>query len=113
MLRTIAALLVMSACAFGQQASRYRSHISICDRESGAVKELFTAETIFEAPNWSHDGKFLLANSGGSLYRIPLDNPVPEKLDVGSDVRCNNDHGYSFDGKRLVVSCTSAGGCGS
>ena len=32
-------------------------------------KTLFTAEDVVEAPNWSRDGKFLLVNTGGDLYR--------------------------------------------
>ena len=29
--------------------------------------------TLFEAPNWSQDGKFLIYNQGGNLYKFDLD----------------------------------------
>jgi TolB protein len=30
----------------------------------------FTADTIWEAPNWSPDGKYLISNSGGLIYKL-------------------------------------------
>ena len=86
---------------------RYRSRIKIFDRETRRSSVLFTGDDVWEAPNWSHDGKYLLANSGGSLYRIPVAGGAPEKLDVGAEYRCNNDHGFTFDGKRLAFSASS------
>lgn len=58
----------------------------------------------FEAPNWMPDGKELLFNEGGSLFRIPIEGGTPEKLNTGSIDRNNNDHGISFDGKTLAIS---------
>ena len=29
--------------------------------------------TLFEAPNWSQDGKFLIYNQGGNLYKFDFD----------------------------------------
>jgi Tol biopolymer transport system component len=50
------------------------------------------------------DGKKLLFNENGSLYTIPIDGGTPEKLNTGSVNHMNNDHGISFDGKKLAVS---------
>ena len=52
---------------------RYSSKISIFDLRDKSTKTVYQADTVFEAPNWSSDGKYLLANSGGRLYRIPVD----------------------------------------
>jgi Tol biopolymer transport system component len=58
----------------------------------------------FEAPNWMPDGKKLLFNMDGSLYKIPVEGGALEKLNTGFANRNNNDHGISFDGKLLAVS---------
>ncbi|HEY1381380.1 MAG TPA: hypothetical protein VGF55_31555, partial [Gemmataceae bacterium] len=57
-----------------------------------------------EAPNWLPDGRTLVYNAGGRLYRIPAAGGDPEMIDTGFAVRCNNDHGVSPDGTRLVIS---------
>jgi Tol biopolymer transport system component len=63
-----------------------------------------------EAPNWSRDGNHLLFNSGGRIYRLPVAGGKPELIDTGFAQRCNNDHGISPDGARLVISDQTRGG---
>jgi hypothetical protein len=58
----------------------------------------------FEAPNWSRDGKFFLYNSGGKIYTLPVGGGSPQLINTGFAVKCNNDHGISWDGKELVIS---------
>lgn len=62
-----------------------------------------TPERI-EAPNWSPDGKFFIYNSKGLLYKLPVTGGRPEKIDTGSAVKCNNDHGLSPDGTQIAIS---------
>jgi hypothetical protein len=81
-----------------------RSKISVYDLATKTVKVVYTADAIFEAPNWSPNGKFLLTNSDGKLYRLPVAGGQPEKIDLGEVDNINNDHGLSPDGKTLVVS---------
>lgn len=57
-----------------------------------------------EAPNWTRDGKMLIYNAGGRLYRIPATGGKPEVIDTGFATRCNNDHGVSPDGTQFVIS---------
>jgi dipeptidyl aminopeptidase/acylaminoacyl peptidase len=64
----------------------------------------FVTPTRIEAPNWYPDGRRLLYNSGGRLYRIPVEGGTPEVVDTGFAVRCNNDHGISPDGRRIAIS---------
>ena len=74
-----------------QNPSNVRSAISIYDLESKSVKVVYTADTLWEAPNWSPDGKYLLANSEGKLYRFALDanqRAQPEKLPLDAAYEC-------------------------
>jgi Tol biopolymer transport system component len=65
---------------------------------------VYVTPTRIEAPNWLRDGKALVYNSGGRLYRIPAAGGKPEVIDTGFATRCNNDHGVSPDGTQLVIS---------
>ena len=112
-----AALLVTGALASGggtqapqapQPRPQYSSKIVIYDLDRRTSTVVHRADTVWEAPNWSRDGKSLLANSGGRLYRIPVEgNAAPEPLPVDPSLRCNNDHDYSPDGKLLAISASS------
>jgi Tol biopolymer transport system component len=55
------------------------------------------------------DGKKLLFNMNGFLYKIPVKGGALEKLNTGTVTRNNNDHGISFDGKNLALSSSSEG----
>jgi Tol biopolymer transport system component len=57
-----------------------------------------------EAPNWSRDGSFFLYNSNGRIYKLPVTGGTPQLLDTDGEIRCNNDHGLSPDGKYLAIS---------
>jgi TolB protein len=70
----------------------------------GKRKVIFEKPGRFEAPNWMPDGKKLLFNMDGSLYKIPVDGGEIEKLNTGFADNNNNDHGISFNGKLLAIS---------
>jgi hypothetical protein len=66
-----------------------------------------TSENI-EAPNWSPNGKWLVFNSKGSLWRISADGgTTPERIPTGDVRDVNNDHVLSPDGQTVYF---SAGG---
>ncbi len=95
----------------GNARDRKKSRISIYDMSSRSIRVVYESDKVFEAPNWSPDGKYLLSNSGGNLFRIPLDGAAePQKIDLGSISRCNNDHGISPDGKWLALSASPGRG---
>ena len=73
-------------------------------------KTVYHSLDPFEAPNWSRDGRYLLYNGQGKMWRITLGSPQPEPVDTGFAIRCNNDHGISFDGKTLAISDQTKGG---
>jgi TolB protein len=65
---------------------------------------VFVTPGRIEAPNWLREGKSLIYNSGGRIYRIPASGGRPEAIDTGFATRCNNDHGLSPDGTLLAIS---------
>ncbi|MCJ7729041.1 MAG: hypothetical protein MUO27_04070, partial [Sedimentisphaerales bacterium] len=72
--------------------------------DTGERKIIYRAREHFEAPNWSRDGEILLFNSNGKLYTIPVAGGRPKLLDTADQDRCNNDHGFSPDGKFIAIS---------
>jgi len=87
-----------------QDKRTLESTLEICDIQTGVRRLVHRSPDHFEAPNWSRDGSTLLFNGGGMLYTIPVQGGKPRILDTGFADRCNNDHGYSFDGKWLAIS---------
>jgi Tol biopolymer transport system component len=81
-----------------------RSEIAIYTLETGAVRSVLMTDSHVEAPNWSPDGKYLVINGSGQLFRVDLEKPELAKVDTGFANRCNNDHGISPDGTMLVIS---------
>jgi TolB protein len=78
--------------------------LEILDVADGSRKIIHQSSTRFEAPNWMPDGKRILFNGGGYIYTIPVEGGEPDKLNTGTVVHNNNDHGISFDGKTLAIS---------
>lgn len=65
---------------------------------------IYHTQDHIEAPNWSPDGKTLIFNSTGLLYKIPVNGGKPELIPTDFAKRINNDHGISPDGTQLVIS---------
>lgn len=80
------------------------STLEVISVKSGKRRIVYRAKEHFEAPNWLPDGKGLLFNSKGRIYTIPVAGGKPKLLDTGAAVKCNNDHGITFDGKTLIIS---------
>lgn len=88
----------------GDQAPASPSRMEILDIETGMREIVYTSEKHFEAPNWSRNGKFLVFNQEGKLYRFDLKSRKVKVIDTGFADSNNNDHGISFDGKTLAIS---------
>ncbi len=76
---------------------------------TGDRKVIYESDGRFEAPNWMPDGKHLLFNMKGLLYKIPVEGGPLQKLDTDFADAINNDHGISFDGKMLAISHSRKG----
>ena len=114
-MRTLLFAAATCACLAGVLAEaqqpprpRFASSIVIHDLAAKSSRVVYKADEVWEAPNWSRDGTFLLANSGGRLFRIAVDgDPTPQLIRVDPSLRCNNDHDFSPDGKLLAISASS------
>lgn len=80
------------------------SHIELLDLSSGSRRIVYSDPGSVQAPNWMHDGRALLYNAGGAIYRFDLGTRIPALLPTGSVRSNNNDHVLSFDGRMLVLS---------
>ena len=83
------------------------SRLEILDVETGLRKVIYETDDHIEAPNWSRNGKFLIYNSGGKLYKFNLKKQKPELINTAGVVRNNNDHGISFNGETLALSSST------
>src|SRR5262249_18491252 len=80
-------------------------HITLISADGRSKEVIHTASGRFEAPNWSPDGRYLLLNSGGKLWRLPATRGAePRAIDSGTVRKINNDHGIAPDGKTLAIS---------
>ncbi len=82
--------------------------IELLEVDTGKRTAVFRSDRPIQAPNWTKDGRFLIYNADGLLYRFELATGKATKLDTGSATANNNDHVLSFDGKRLGISHHSA-----
>jgi TolB protein len=80
------------------------SNLEVMDVETGMRKVIYQSLVSIQAPNWSADGKYLIYNSGGLLYKFDLEKGEPEVINSGFATSNNNDHVLSFDGKMLGIS---------
>ncbi|MDB4581520.1 DUF5050 domain-containing protein [Draconibacterium sp.] len=80
------------------------SRLEILDVETGLRKVIYETSDHIEAPNWSRDGKYLIYNSAGILYKFNLKDSKITKINTDFATANNNDHGISFDGKTLAIS---------
>jgi Tol biopolymer transport system component len=89
---------------------RVVSILEVYDMSTGSRKVVKEFNGTIEAPNWTPDGKWLVYNSNGQLYRISPDLPGASQEAINTDyvTNCNNDHVISVDGKFIALSSSPA-----
>lgn len=80
------------------------SHIETIDAGTDHREIIYSSPVSLQAPNWMTDGKSLIYNSNGLIYKLGFNNKKPEVLNTDTVKRNNNDHVLSFDGKMLALS---------
>jgi Tol biopolymer transport system component len=85
--------------------SNQTCEIVVCDRNGSRKTVIFETSELIEAPNWSPDGRWLIYNADGRLFRISPDgHDGPHRINTAPIENLNNDHVISPDGKSLFVS---------
>ena len=97
-------IIIPAAKDFRPYRDYIGSHIEVMDVQSGLRKILYSAPNSLQAPNWTRDGKNLIYNSEGLLYKYDLSTGSVSKLNTGIANQNNNDHVISFDGKQIALS---------
>ena len=80
------------------------SRLEILDVATGRRRVVHTVKDSLQAPNWTRDGRALIYNRNGRLYRFDLRTKAAAEIDTGFATSNNNDHVLSFDGRRLGIS---------
>ncbi|GAB6121256.1 TolB family protein [Dysgonomonas termitidis] len=87
------------------EPSKVTSILEIYDITTGERTIVKEFPYLIEAPDWTPDGKYLIYNSEGLIYKLPADSSgEPELIDTGFATKCNNDHLISPDGKLMAIS---------
>lgn len=80
------------------------SNLEILDIATGNATIVAQYRGSFQAPNWTPDGRALIYNQEGRLYRFDLSSRAVGAINTGFATRNNNDHVLSFDGRTLGIS---------
>jgi len=83
--------------------------LEVFNLAQGRSRTVLRSDLRLEAPNWHPDG-WLLVTAHGRLWRIDPQNPALSPFDTGDSGRCNNDHGFSPDGRVLWFTTHRDGG---
>lgn len=80
------------------------SRLELLDVATGRRRVVHTVSDSLQAPNWTRDGRALIYNRNGRLYRFDLRSKTAAEIDTGFATSNNNDHVLSFDGRQLGIS---------
>lgn len=80
------------------------ANLELLDVATGDRSVVYRSPDALQAPNWTPDGRALLYNNGGRMYRFDLATRTPTRIETGVATNNNNDHVLSFDGRTLGVS---------
>jgi len=97
-------IIIPAAKDFRPYGDYIGSHVEVMDVFTGHRKIVHSATNSLQAPNWTKDGKHLIYNSEGLLYKYELRNGNITTLNTGFANQNNNDHVLSFDGKQMAIS---------
>ena len=84
---------------------RQSSELVVLDLATGQTSVIYDAQDLFEAPNWTLDGKWLIFNADGRLWRISPDGTDgPHRINTAPVENLNNDHVLAPDGLTIFIS---------
>jgi len=80
------------------------SNLEVMTIEDGHRTILHSENRSLQAPNWTPDGKCLIYNAEGKMYRYDLATAHIDLLNTGPCTSNNNDHVLSWGGEQLAIS---------
>jgi TolB protein len=84
---------------------RQRSRLTVIHADGSNRRVIFETAGLIEAPNWSPDGKWLVFNGDGLLFRIDVTDAaamrIPVMIKTGEICGVTNDHVIAPDGKAI------------
>ncbi len=80
------------------------SNIEILDMATYNRRIVHRSPESLQAPNWTRDGKALVYNANGLMYRFDIASGKTAQIGTGAAVHNNNDHVLSWNGKLLGLS---------
>jgi Tol biopolymer transport system component len=91
------------------QLAGQRAELIVIDVRSGERRTVLSSnEILFEAPNWTPDGRWLIVNGDGRLFRVSANGAEGAaglvEIPLGGVPEINNDHVLSPDGRCVYVS---------
>lgn len=90
---------------FPIMAQKVHSYLEIYDLGTRTRKVVKEFPFLVEAPNWSPDGKWLVMNKDGKLWKMAVDGSTDLiEIPSGDITQCNNDHVITVDGKWIGFS---------
>lgn len=96
----------MSASQWRALEPGQRSRLRVFQLATGQARTVYESSShVFEAPNWTPDGKRLIVNQDGLIYGIDADGGSRlDRIETGPVTTANNDHVLSPDGRQLYIS---------
>ena len=98
-------LMISGIINISAQQTKVRSYLEIYNFDTKTHQVIKELPYLIEAPNWTPDGKWLVVNKDGKLYKTAPDGSTDLILIDTKDInQCNNDHVISADGKWIALS---------
>lgn len=77
----------------------------VADRDGSKISVVYETSELIEAPNWTPDGRWLVYNADGRLFRISPDGvDGSHRINTAPIENLNNDHVISPDGETVFIS---------
>lgn len=84
---------------------RQASELVVMDLITGQPTVIYHTQELIEAPNWTLDGKWLVFNADGRLFRMSPDGTEgPQRINTAPVENLNNDHVLAPDGVTVFIS---------
>ena len=105
MRKGLSSVLLSLVFSWSAQAA---SQLMIMNSDGTGARVVYQTGQHLEAPNWSADGKWLIYNSQGHLFRISVGGGTSEAIPTGDVQKINNDHVLSPNGRTIYFSAAGS-----